>query len=486
MNKKLLFLLSSSITIAIVAPVLVITSCSSEKPVKVNLTITTKENPKLIETDIAALEGNDLPAQLTALQKLFEGADLSATNQENFSVLIDKEQKVVILTSKFGYTINGKNDLVSNIYSLEETPSLGTDLNIIAKSGSTDLTGVELIDIVGKDKAKQLIVLKKLFDNVTSEKQDNFIVSLGDQNIVTLTANKGYIFGDKASISSSKYIITNTNLIITANPKIILTADEDKKINEAQSETNAEVQLAILKKLFTGITNINAGYFSYEIANKVITLTAKTGFVFGSGSGTTTIESPAYEIDINNTDLNIQAIIPKGYLTTTDVIHLSRSVPGNKVTPLSKFFSGITIININNFTYQINEDVKTITLTAKDQFFFGIGSSAKKSITSNVFAEDFRQGQLYIWPIHPNGTISITNADLQAIKNNQDKATQLLALQKLYSGLNQNNFYNLSVFVNEINGIVTLETNYGYVFNNRGSTNPNAFLKTVNSYYKIG
>ncbi|MGL5522057.1 MAG: hypothetical protein ACRDAW_02205 [Metamycoplasmataceae bacterium] len=485
MNKKLLISLSSLATIAIVAPVLVITSCSKETSVKVNLTITAKIDPILTDTDIISLEGNDLTAQLTSLQKLFDGSDLNSSNQENFSVFIDKEKKIVTLNAKSGYTIDGKNALSSNIYTLDETPPIVTDLSITAKSGSTNLTGVDLIDLVEKDKAKQLIILKKLFDNVTSEKQNNFIVSLGDKNIVTLTANKGYGFGDKTSINSTAYIITNTNLIITANSNVILTADEDKKINEAQSETNKEVQLAILQKIFTGITNINAGYFSYAIANKEITLTAKQGFVFGSGSGTTTIVSPAYTIDINNTDLNIQAIIPRSQLTTTDVIHLSRSISGNKVLSLSKFFSGITIINIDNFTYQINEDAKTITLTAKGQFSFGTGTNAKKTITSNVFAEDFRQGQFYIWPINPNGIISITNADLQAIKNNQDKPNQLLALQKLYSGLNQNNFYHLKVFVNETNRIVTLETNYGYVFNNRNSTNQNAFLKTVNSYYLI-
>ncbi|MGL5521910.1 MAG: hypothetical protein ACRDAW_01405, partial [Metamycoplasmataceae bacterium] len=297
MNKKLLFSLSSLATIATIAPVLVITSCAGEIPPVVNLTITAKTNPKLLEADIIVLEGSDLPAQLTVLKKLFDGSDLNATNQANFSVSIDKEGKIVTLTPKTGYTIDGKNALLSNAYLLE-SPQIVTDLKITTKPTpkltKEDIAALEASDIAAleaSDIANQFGPLGKLFegDDFVSTNQDKFTVSIDKvKRIVTLTTIENYYIAGQNKLDSNEYSEeatppANTDLKITAiQASATLSATEVT----ALTGTDAPVQLEALKKLFEGTDlkteNLTNFVVSVNTETKIVTLTANEGFTIGN------------------------------------------------------------------------------------------------------------------------------------------------------------------------------------------------------------
>ncbi|MGL5521801.1 MAG: hypothetical protein ACRDAW_00835 [Metamycoplasmataceae bacterium] len=429
----------------------------------------------LSATEVTALTGSDVTAKLNSLKKLFTGGDLTNTNLNKFKVGVNTGNRIVTLTAEANFTFaKGDKTLDSKPYINAPT---GQDLDITAKSASVALTGQELIDVVGTDLGKSLLVLNKLFDKVNSTKQANFTVSLGSGSVVTLTAKIGYTFNGKPSINSSSYTVTNTNLNITANTEQTLNSFEDERINTAPDQTNAAGQLAILKKLFNGITDANANNFTFTIANKVVTLKAKTGFAFGAptATGTNTVVALAYKVNTDTANLNIKAITPKGEITADDYGVLFYGASGGlpaRLTILSKLFSGITIENITRFNYLVQENDKTIRLTGKDGYFFGEGSSAQKMITSQKYTEKITP--ITVVPTAISATeIQITSAELTIIESNTATAKQKFdVLKKLFNGLTEDMIskqVSITVTKTGTTGTVTISPRLGYNFANNAS-----------------
>ncbi|MGL4183600.1 MAG: hypothetical protein ACRCRP_00510 [Metamycoplasmataceae bacterium] len=330
---------------------------------------------KLTANEASDLKGTDTTKQLIVLKKLFNG--INDTNQNNFTVSINNDN-VVTLNAKADYTFGGKPSLSALPFSIETAP-VDKNLNITAKLGTIDLTGIELIDVVGQDAAKQLTILAKLFDGVNSGNQVNFTTTIGSGNIITLTAKNGYKFNGQDSLNSTPYNITNTNINIRSNASVKLSSTEDFTINSQPSPSNKAAQLSVLQKLFTGITEINFNYFTFSIKDKIVTLTAKSGFVFGAtvSAGTNTIVSPVYTIEIN---LDIIAKTNSVELNPLEVFTLEGTNFNDQLPILKKLFEGndLNIENQVNFSISVSRADSVVTLTAKNGYKFN-GQDTLKS-----------------------------------------------------------------------------------------------------------
>ncbi|MGL5438335.1 MAG: hypothetical protein ACRDA7_01220 [Metamycoplasmataceae bacterium] len=480
MNKKLLISLSSLATIAIVAPVLVITSCSGETPATVNLTITAKTDPKLTEANITALEGSELPAQLTALQKLFDGKDLSSANQDKFTVSIDKDKKTVTLTPKSGYTIDGKNTLTSNPYTLDTNPTI-TDLKITAKT-APEITQEDVTTLEGNDLPTQLIVLNKLFsgDGLTSDNQNNFKVSVDKtKEIVTLTANSDFTINGEKTLNSNKYKILPTveaeNLIITAIANVVLT-NAEVTILEG---TDANAKWTIYAKLFGG-----KDFLSENIGNKFnvtfsksdleVTLTATIGFTIGGNpslSNKFTVEG-----SVMPTDLAISAISGTPTITETELDNLTGTDNNNKLTALQKLFTGngLTIENFGNFDVSIDKQAKIVTLNAKANYTI----SGAASLNSSVYTLDTTPPVDKNLIITPQNDPKLTKEDIAALTAT-DNTAKLEALKKLFTGndLTIENINGFDISLDTTNRIVTLTAKTGFTINSSDKVASNAYTE---------
>ncbi|MGL4183599.1 MAG: hypothetical protein ACRCRP_00505 [Metamycoplasmataceae bacterium] len=416
---------------------------------------------KLTANEASDLKGTDITKQLIVLKKLFNG--INDTNQNNFTVSISNDN-VVTLTAKADYTFGGKPSLSALPFSIETAP-VDKNLNITAKSAKTDLTGIELMDVVGQDAAKQLTILTKLFDGVDSGNQVNFTTTIGSGNVVTLTAKNGYKFNGKDSLNSTPYNINVININIVANPATKLNKTQEILLMLPSSQEISLSQRSVVSKLFTGITEINFNYFTFSVKDKVVTLNAKTGFVFGTdvSTGKDTLVAPPYTIEVtpptNDVNLNISIITPTENITTQDINNLKGTDIPQQVISLSKLFKGIVASNIPNFDFKINESTKTITLTAKKGFIFGVGTTAKNSIESNVFTEEFTSFDI----VANTSNLFLTQNEVNAIKDATNQKDVLAALNKLFQGIFPSNINNLTITIDETNHKVIVKPNYGYV-----------------------
>ncbi|MGL5357861.1 MAG: hypothetical protein ACRC9U_02225 [Metamycoplasmataceae bacterium] len=461
MNKKLLISLSSLATIATIAPVLVITSCSGETPAIVNLTITAKIDPKLTQEDITALEGSELPAEFAALQKLFTGKDLTTVNQANFKVAVDKTKQIVTLTANTGFTINDKSTLESNKY--EILPIVETENLSITATPDVVLTNDEVTLLEGSDNAKKWPVLEKLFtgsDFVPTNIDNKFTVSFNKSNLeVTLTAKTGFAIDGNQTLSNKFTVdqpITPTNLVLTANATPTLTETEVTILERPDNDNN---KLAALQKLFTGkdLTIENLGNFDILVNKqaKKVTLTAKANYTINDGK---TLESNTYTIDATPTeDLKITANDAQ-ILTTGENTDIKGTDTSKQLPVLQKLFIGVTSTNQVNFKVAVSE-TNVVTLTANSGFSF----SGQQILVAPAYTVETPPADknLIITAIASPSLKESDITDLQG-SNNDSKLT---ALKKLFSGtdLTNSSLANFDVSVNTTNKKVTLTAKQGFI-----------------------
>ncbi|MGL5522134.1 MAG: hypothetical protein ACRDAW_02590 [Metamycoplasmataceae bacterium] len=387
MNKKLLISLSSVSIAAVGLPILSTISCSSEAPAIVNLTISAKANPRITNDDITTLERNNLHAQLIVLQKLFDGKDLTATHQKNFSISISRVRRVVTLNAKSGYTIDGKNNLVSHVYALETNPPADTDLKITLKP-SPKLTKEDIAALKGANNSAQLAALKKLFEGegLTSANQDKFTILVDEsKKIVTLTAKSGYTIDGKNTLASNAYADdttppTDTDLKITVKTGTIDLTSIDLLDLSGNEVTKQKV---VLNKLFDGITDSNFNNFTFKINNNNIVLTAKQGYNFSSNPTLNKNYSPI------NSAINITVKSGTPRLTKTEIAKLKEPpIPANaadQLSLLSRVFNGIDSTNQNFFTIEVDEIFTTLALKTKPGFVIGTGPNSKLTQIVSIF-----------------------------------------------------------------------------------------------------
>ncbi|MGL5519861.1 MAG: hypothetical protein ACRDBR_00310 [Metamycoplasmataceae bacterium] len=461
MNKKLLISLGFLSTISITVPILATVSCAStDTPVDNKyLIIIARQDPKILGSDIDALKGSDLPAQLTALQKLFGGPGLTLTNQVNFRIAINEDQKIVTLTAINGFTINGKSVLESNKYIIEPVVEI-IDLTI-TPTIDPKLTDAEVAILKAADDNAKWPVLQKLFTgkDFVSANQDKFTATFDEAKLtVTLTAKTGFTIGGKQSLSNTFTIDNNpvipTDLKITVKSNVTLSVIQFENL---VSGTDAEKQ-AVLGLLFDPITADNYQKFTFTVKELTVTLIAKPGSIFGTSqtlSNTFTVNTPP----VTPTDLKITAK-SNVKLTTAQVGSLSTGTDTEKQTVLSLLFDPITAENYKNFNFTIVDS--TVTLIAKQGFIFGTSQTL-----INTFTID-----------NPKVNLNIRATGNPRLNGNQiidllstTPANQLIALQLLFTGVDliQDNLTKFTVSINQQTNIVTLTAAEGFSINNQNT-----------------
>ncbi|MGL5521802.1 MAG: hypothetical protein ACRDAW_00840 [Metamycoplasmataceae bacterium] len=426
-------------------------------PTNKNLIITVKQPPQLTTDEIALLEGNDLPNQLIVLKKLFDGNDLTSENQTNFSVSIDKNKTMVTLTAKTGYKINDK-DTLENTYT---TTTISQNLNITVNTVVQKLAAYEVESMKGTNPATQLAILKRLFNGITAENQNNFKVTTSDKNVVTLTANNGFTFLGKQTIETTFTVEPTTPpadidlaIAIKANPNI---TREDVKL---LAGTDLNKQLIVLQKLFNGINGGNQDKFIFEVSlDNIITLIAKTGYAFSTKKQIENyfIVEPA----ATDKDLNI-VLKPAQALTGVDLINVVGIDPIKQLTVLNKLFTGITNTNQTNIVPMIGKD-NVLTLIAKEGFKFGTQTylnSNKYTITNTTL--DI---------VHMNTSIALTSLEgfLISIPPKGDiNSEQLTILVKLFAGITNTNYEYFTFLTKDRK--VSLITKPGFIFKDGKTT----------------
>ncbi|MGL5522021.1 MAG: hypothetical protein ACRDAW_01970 [Metamycoplasmataceae bacterium] len=425
----------------------------------IDLTITPIASVILTNNDVTALEGSNAGEKWTVLQKLFEGKDFLLANiGTKFTVAFNKVNLEVTLNAETGFTINGKLTL-SNIYA---TP---INLTLTTKPGAITLTTIDLMDIEDQNIPKKVAALSKLFGGIDIMNQVYLKIKIGPGNIITLTTYPGYTINNVETLSSSKYQIINSNLNITANQNVKLFSTEDASINEKPSDINRFDQLAVLEKIFTGISIANYQYFTFEVINKVVSLKAKPGIVFGANpnTGTTTLSAPAYSLYIN---LDILPIPQTIALSAAEISDLQGIDKVKQLVILKKLFqgSGLTSQNQANFKVSVNPFAKLVTLAANDGYAFSGFSLFLNTIYTNT---------KNILTITAKDNPTLTRQDeaiLGQTLNDTYLPLQLPILQKLFDGVTKDNQKFFFIVVDKTKKIITLtidNRNFSdYIFSN--------------------
>ncbi|MGL4183598.1 MAG: hypothetical protein ACRCRP_00500 [Metamycoplasmataceae bacterium] len=464
MHKKLLPSFISLITIVTV-PALIITSCSSETPTTKNLIITAKPNPKLTEADITTLKGTELPTQLIVLQKLFDNQDLNSTNQDKFTISVDENNKIVTLTAKSGYTINGQSKLDSNKYEIE-LPVPTTDLTITIKT-NVKLTNTEVTTLEGSNSSAKWTVLEKLFqgkDFLSGNIDNKFTITFSKSNLeVTLTAKSGYTISGKPTLSNKFTVdgpITSTNLAITAKSGTITLTETEVANLEGTDNNN---KLIALQKLFQGndlkIENFDNFTISVNKTTQIVTLTAKTNFTINNQNK---LDSNRYTLQKNpiTTDLKITANSPQ-FLTQQEDIDIKGTNAAKQLPILQKLFKGVSSTNQNNFKVTVSAN-NAVILTANQGYSF----NGQQSLSSPIYTIETAP------PVDKNLAITakkapvIESSDIADLQGTNNSA-KFNALQKLFQGndLTTSNLTNFNVAINIQTRIITLTANSGFTFN---------------------
>ncbi|MGL4183601.1 MAG: hypothetical protein ACRCRP_00515 [Metamycoplasmataceae bacterium] len=287
MNKKILISLGSLSTIAVVAPILATISCSNTEQVsKIDLNIIPKTQQKLSEQEVIYLKGNDPSKYILVLQKLFDGIINENLNKFTFIV---SNTNIVTLKANQGYLINNKETIVSPAFIIENPNPPITDINLDIKANSNvSLTGIELFDLQEGEISKKILILQKLFTGISNTNYNNFtfVISGNANNKIFLIAKNGYKINKQETLENN-FTLKNIPLNIKLQVHLVtITRDEENILREQSSPSNASQQLAVLQKLFNGITNENYKYVSYYIDSvtdlKITHLNTKPGFVFGT------------------------------------------------------------------------------------------------------------------------------------------------------------------------------------------------------------
>ncbi|MGL5732725.1 MAG: hypothetical protein ACRCXE_01475, partial [Metamycoplasmataceae bacterium] len=199
---------------AIAIPLAVAVSCGSEEK-DVNYEITKKASPVITKADI----DNNKFKELATLEKLFEG--ITADNLKNITVSLNpvnsNDQSLnytVTLKANKGYTIDGKETLVSNQFAIPV-------VNLVIEKISPAPTDIKLIDIEG-EKFKDFSVLSKLFNgtdfseaNMAHVNIELIPIAVDVVYTIKLTPLTGYTINGQVEGVTSEQFDLEVNLAIT-------------------------------------------------------------------------------------------------------------------------------------------------------------------------------------------------------------------------------------------------------------------------------
>ncbi|MGL5357823.1 MAG: hypothetical protein ACRC9U_02035 [Metamycoplasmataceae bacterium] len=311
---------------------------------------------------------------------------------------------------------------------------------------------------------KRSAALSKLFKGVDEKNVLNFIAEESSDSSIILNAKEDYFFNQEniKSLSATYKIVEVIN--ITAKPGIINISQADIDVM-ISIENPAFNRVLALSKLFDGVTEENINNITIEkTSDEEITLHANEGFAFGSD----TVSSLKVNIKIS-TVLNISAKQGIINITSADIVSMI-SVPNTpeKIAALSKLFDGIDNINIINVRAEKTSE-KLITLRATDNYTFG--STGMSAITVNINIVSILD--IRVRPVIDN----ISEEDIQTmISTTKPIIERIVALSKLFDGINQTNIINFSVEKSSSTEI-TLKANQGYAFGSDALSSLTASVK---------
>ncbi|MGL5358091.1 MAG: hypothetical protein ACRC9U_03495 [Metamycoplasmataceae bacterium] len=391
------------------------------------------------------------------LDKAFNG--ITDTNMANFTAnvyLVPNNTNLYyfVLTAEEGYGFGNKfgNQIPSTTFIAKENAI--TYITVKQSTTPKPITDKELV-VTPLTQA----TLEKAFDGITNENFKQFKSAWDAKtNIITLTANSGYKFGNATTNTDAVVSIKITpvkGLEITANDKV---TDGITIFN-----LNAyKMTKVTLEKAFTGITDEDIKNEKFVATVKTtgtgtdksynIVLTTKKDFVFSDGS--TEITSQSFKVGI-------------GYINVIQRTDIINPITDQelKVNPLGqltleKAFFGINYENFPGLEATITDNI--ITLKAKEGYKLGTEAAPEETVVS-IKITPVKVIDVILNPdVYKNG---ITMDDIK-----DPKTISLATLQKAFIGVTAENMNNFDVEVlNPGNGdlyIIVLTAKSGYGFGN--------------------
>ncbi|MGL5522097.1 MAG: hypothetical protein ACRDAW_02405 [Metamycoplasmataceae bacterium] len=417
----------------------------TSSPVTVKLNIIAKKS--IQPTDkifLSELVGDKIKVEI--LNKVFEGI-----TPENYKFIATTQWKVTRTVGIITLTLNDGYEFETAIStSLTTLDSISiTALSLLDISQKPGPISIPLIELMNPPLTHDTL-MKAFNGTIGPDYTSQFTANWNkDTNIITLTAQPGFEFGNTTSSTNSIISVEITSTPTTLNIDKRNPAD---KIYEGEL-TTANIGMAILGKLFTGIDNNNFNNFisSWDPTAKTVTLTANEGYEFSNSTNTLIFDSiiPITPLEISQKQGPIS--IPLIELMNPTLTHET----------LMKAFNGTIAPNYaSQFTANWNKDTNIITLTAQPGFEFGNTTSSTNSIIS----------------VEITSTSTTLNIDK---RNPADKIYEgelttanigMAILGKLFTGIDNNNFNKFTSSWDPTAKTVTLTANEGYEFSNSTNT----------------
>ncbi|MDK2820013.1 MAG: hypothetical protein KFW07_04195 [Mycoplasmataceae bacterium] len=207
MKKTLLNLGVASLLVA--TPVIALVSCGTTSTKDTDLKITVKPSTQeTIDKAIVALNKAEATEEekLTSLNTVF--TTVTSDNFKNFTVVAKATAGEVVgtitLKANSGFAFGEAKELVSKLLEVVAP----TDLAITAKPVAQGVIDAAIAALkVGTPAAEQVTALSKVFNGVDINNLKNFAITAtataGEVvGTITLTAHEGFVFGDKATLST--------------------------------------------------------------------------------------------------------------------------------------------------------------------------------------------------------------------------------------------------------------------------------------------
>ncbi|MGL4183507.1 MAG: hypothetical protein ACRCRP_00035 [Metamycoplasmataceae bacterium] len=263
-----------------------------------------------------------------------------------------------------------------------------------------------------------------------------------------------------------KNFINSRNLKITSYSGIINISQVN--LDAMISVSNSlEERISALSKLFEGVNEKNINNFTIEEASdSSIILIAKDDYFFEHKN----IKSITGNYKINKI-INVSAKEGVIGISQDDInlIFSQVSSIADKVVALSKLFDGITEENFVNFKIEKTSDT-TITLKANTDYVFGIDALVSLKVDIKI------DSILNITP--KDGIINVTNEDILAMISVQNTPEKIIALSKLFDGIDEKNIINV-VAEKTSNTVITLKALNGYTFGSTTITSITTNIKII-------
>ena len=375
MKKSLLGLGILSIAIL---PMVAVASCSSNSSkTPTDLGITAKHVKKSVITDaIRAISKYPSPTEselITALSTVFSGVSTETFNKFTRQTTIDQITLTANPGFSFGMTANG-----SAIQQLVSTPN-DAEVEVVDLSiRAIPSTQGQITDIASKINETEssevfdlILQLGALFIGVNIETLKGFEIIANTE--IILTAKPGYTINGQKTLTSIMSPDANTNYTIEPIPSS--QAQIDEAWAYSQSHSTFAGNFKSLVPIFNGLTHNIIYDLSITKSNNLISLTTQSGNTINGEENLFSIMSP--DADTNYTITSVpssQAQIDEAWTSFSTM-----QTPEEQVKALAPIFDGLTVVNIQKFNIDIEDN--QIRLTAKQ----GISINHKKIVVSIVW-----------------------------------------------------------------------------------------------------